>query len=294
VAKAREQAALANDELRELVRGLHPSGLSEYGLGPTLAALAARSPLPLNIGELPDRRLSEPLETTVFYLVSEALSNAMKHADASEVRVDVRCSGRRLEIDVADDGAGGADAVGGSGLSGLGDRVAALDGTFAVDSPAGGGTRLTATIPLEPHRAPREAFLEFGFEGDDGLGERLVQLVLEGKKTVSTSLAREWELEGGPPRIGQRLPVFDGSGRRRATVEVTQVMVVPFSIIDDDVVAAELAVGEPAEDWRATQRAFYEGAREEIALLLGEPDWHITDDEPMIVTWFEVVSEGAN
>jgi hypothetical protein len=62
--------------------------------------------------------------------------------------------------------------------------------------------------------------------------------VLEGKKTVSTSLAREWELEGGPPRIGQRLPVLDSSGRRRATVEVTQVMVVPFSIIDDDVVAA--------------------------------------------------------
>jgi uncharacterized protein YhfF len=116
--------------------------------------------------------------------------------------------------------------------------------------------------------------------------------VLEGRKTVSTSLQREWELEGGPPRIGQRLPVLDGTGRRRAIVEVTQVMVVPFSIIDDDIVAAELAAGESAEDWRASQRAFYEGSREEMALLLGEPGWRITDDEPIIVTWFGLVEGG--
>jgi signal transduction histidine kinase/uncharacterized protein YhfF len=294
VAKAREQARLANEELRELARGLHPAGLVEYGLGHALAALATSSPLPLRLDELPDRRLPEAVETTIFYLVSEGLANAMKHADATEVRVRVRRDGRQLVVDVADDGAGGADPRAGSGLAGLGDRVAALGGTLEVDSPAGRGTRLAAAIPLDLHRSPREPYLEFGYEDDGGLGERLVRLVLEGRKTVSTSLAREWDLEGGPPRIGQRLPVLDGTGRRRATVEVTQVMVVPFSIIDDDVVAAELAAGESADDWRDAQRAFYEGAREELALLLGEPGWHITDDEPMIVTWFEVVEEGAD
>jgi signal transduction histidine kinase/uncharacterized protein YhfF len=294
MARAREQALLANEELRELARGLHPAGLVEYGLGHALAALAARSPLPLRIGELPDRRLPEPMETTIFYLVSEALANAMKHARASEVRVEVRAHGPRLSVEVSDDGEGGADALAGSGLAGLGDRVATLGGVLEIDSPAGGGTRLAATIPLELFRTAREPFLEFGFEGDDGLGEHLIELILAGRKTVSTSLAREWELEGGPPRIGQRLPVLDGTGRRRAIVEVTQVMVVPFSIIDDDVVAAELAAGEPAEDWRVAQRAFYEGAREELALLLGEPGWHITDDEPMIVVWFELVQEGAD
>ncbi len=293
VAKAREQAGLANQELRELARGLHPAGLVEYGLGHALAALAASSPLPLRIGALPDRRLPEAVETTVYYLASEGLANAMKHAGATEARVEVRQDGRRLAVEVADDGSGGADPLAGSGLAGLGDRVAALGGTLEVDSPAGHGTRLTAAIPLELHRSQRAPFLEFGYEGDDGLGERLVGLVLEGRKTVSTSLAREWELEGGPPRIGQRLDVLDGSGRRRATVEVTQVMVVPFSIIDDDVVAAELAAEESAEDWRDAQRAFYEGAREELALLLGEPGWHITDDEPMIVTWFELLPDEA-
>jgi signal transduction histidine kinase/uncharacterized protein YhfF len=292
VARAREQATLANDELRELARGLHPAGLSEYGLGHALAALAARSPLPLRIAELPDRRLPEPVETTIFYLASEGLANAMKHAGASEVRVTVRQDARQLEAEIADDGSGGADPLAGSGLAGLADRVAALGGALDVDSPPGGGTRLAASIPLEPYRSGREPFLEFGYEGDGGLGEHLIQLVLEGRKTVSTSLQREWELEGGPPRIGQRLPVLDGAGRRRAIVEVTQVMVVPFSIIDDDIVAAELAAGESAEDWRASQRAFYEGSREEMALLLGEPGWRITDDEPIIVTWFALVEGG--
>src|SRR5512132_936631 len=265
IAQAREQAAMANEELRELARGLHPAGLTEYGLGHALAALATRSPLSLQIGELPDRRLPEAVEVALFYLVSEALSNALKHAQATEVRADVRLRGGRVVAEVVDDGAGGASAEGGSGLAGLTDRLAALDGTLRVHSPAGGGTQLEATIPLEPYR--REPVLEFGFEGDDGLGERLIGLILDRRKTATVALAREWELEGGAPRIGQRLPVLDARGHRRATVEVTQVMVVPFAVIDDDVVAAELAGVSSAEDWRATQREFYETRREETAVL---------------------------
>jgi signal transduction histidine kinase/uncharacterized protein YhfF len=288
LAQAREQATIANEELRELARGLHPAGLAEYGLAHALAALAARSPLPLAIGDLPDRRLPEAVEVALYYLVSEALANAIKHAGASEVRAEVRLFGGRVVAEVADNGAGGASVEGGSGLAGLADRLAALDGTLRVDSPAGSGTRLEATIPLEPYR--REPVLEFGFEGDEGLGDRLITLILDGRKTATVALAREWDLEGGAPRIGQRLPVLDAQGRRRATVEVTQVMVVPFAVIDDDVVAAELAGVSSAEDWRLTQREFYETRREETALLLGEPGWELTDEEPMVVTWFELVS----
>jgi signal transduction histidine kinase/uncharacterized protein YhfF len=286
VEQAREQASLAGDELRELVRGLHPSGLSEHGLGHALAALATRSPIPLRIDKLPERRLPAPVEATVFYLVSEGLTNALKHAAASEVRVEVRLLGQRLLVAVRDDGRGGADASAGSGLAGLADRVAALGGTLRVDSPSGEGTRLEAAITLAPWRTAREPFLEFGHGDDGGLGERLLQLVLDGRKTVSVALAREWDLEGGPPRPGQRIPVLDSSGARRATVEVVRVTVVPFADVDDDVIAASEAGVESAEQWRALQRVFYDGCRDEVALLLGEPGWRLTEDEPMVVTWF--------
>jgi signal transduction histidine kinase/uncharacterized protein YhfF len=292
IERVREEAVLAHTELRELARGLHPAGLTERGLAGALEALGARSDLALRIEAMPERRLPDPVAVTVYYLVSEALSNAVKYADASALRVEVAMREREVVATVSDDGTGGAQPEAGTGLLGLADRVAALGGRLVIDSPPRGGTTLAATIPLAPWRTAQEPFLEFGYEGDGGLGEHLIQLVLEGRKTVSTSLQREWELEGGPPRIGQRLPVLDGAGRRRAIVEVTQVMVVPFSIIDDDIVAAELAAGESAEDWRASQRAFYEGSREEMALLLGEPGWRITDDEPIIVTWFALVEGG--
>jgi signal transduction histidine kinase/uncharacterized protein YhfF len=284
--QAREQAALAGEELRELVRGLHPAGLSEHGLGPAFAALAARSPLPLRIDELPERRLPAAVEATAFYIVSEALTNALKHANANEVRVEVRLLGQRLLVAVADDGCGGADRGGGTGLAGLADRVSSLGGSLRVDSPPGEGTRLEATITLAPWRTMREPFLEFGHDGDGGLGARLLQLVLDGRKTVSVALAREWDLEGGPPRPGQRIPVLDGSGTKRATVEVVRVTVVPFADVDDDVVAASEAGVDTAAEWRAMQRVFYDGCQDEVALLLGEPGWRLTDDEPMVVTWF--------
>ena len=100
-------------------------------------------------------------------------------------------------VTVADDGRGGADTAGGSGLAGLSDRVAALGGSLAVDSPPGGGTVLTATIPLAPWRSAHEPFLEFGHPEDGGRGEANVQAVIAGTRTLSVTLSREWELEGG-------------------------------------------------------------------------------------------------
>jgi signal transduction histidine kinase/uncharacterized protein YhfF len=293
VEQAREEAQLAGDELRELARGLHPAGLAERGLGAALAAVAERSALPVILADVPDRRLPDPVEVTIYYLVSEALTNAVKHAAAGELRVSVRQIAGAVVAEVSDDGIGGADATVGGGLSGLRDRVEALGGTLAVESPTGRGTRLMATIPLSPWRTAREPFLEFGFEGDDGLGERLIRQVMDGRKTAAVSLAREWELEGGPPRIGQLLPVRDHTGRRWTAVEVVRVTVVPFSEIGADVVDAESAGTRTLEEWRAQQQLVYDGCREETALLLGEEGWRLTDREPMVIVWFRRAEQPA-
>jgi uncharacterized protein YhfF len=103
---------------------------------------------------------------------------------------------------------------------------------------------------------------------------------------VSVALAREWDLEGGPPRPGQRIPVLDSKGTRRAIVEVVRVTVVPFCDVDSDMVEASQAGVATVGEWHDLQRAFYESCRDEVALLLGEPGWRLTDDEPMVVTWF--------
>jgi signal transduction histidine kinase/uncharacterized protein YhfF len=288
LAQAREQVTLANRELRELVRGLHPAGLAERGLGHGLETLASASPLPLRVEALPERRLPEPVEVTIYYLVSEGLTNAAKHAEAGEVRVTVEQRGPVVVATVADDGCGGAAPGTGSGLDGLGDRVRALGGRFEVDSPPGEGTTLRARIPLAPWRTAHEPFLEFGHEGDGGVGERIIAQVLSGEKTVTVSLAREWELEGGTPRIGQRLPIRDHAGQRRASAEVVRVAVVPFGGIGPDIVAAERVGTATVDEWRANQQRFYDRCRDEIALLLGEPGWRLTDAEPMVITWFRL------
>lgn len=292
--RAHEEARLATDELRELARGLHPAGLTEKGLGPALEALAGRAPeqVSVRITRLPERRLPAPIELTAYYLAAEALTNAVRHADASALTVAVHQRPDVAEIVIADDGRGGADEHGGSGLRGLRDRVAALGGALRIDSPPGHGTRLEATVPVAPWRSAHEPFLEFGHPDDDGRGERSIQRLIDGEKTASVTLAREWELEGGIPPIGQHLPVIDHEGRRRATVEVGRVAVLPFTEIGPDVIAAT-ATGEPTpEAWRRAQHAFYDACRDELALLFGEPGWRFTDEEPMVVTWYRPVAGG--
>jgi signal transduction histidine kinase/uncharacterized protein YhfF len=289
VTEARGHATDAGRDLRELARGLHPVGLTERGLDGALKLLAGRSPLPLRLDALPARRLPDAIELTVFYIVSEALSNASRYSEATEVRVEIVQRHRTLHVVVADDGVGGADDHAGSGLRGLGDRVTALGGTLKVVSPPGEGTRLEASIPLAPWRDARDPFLEFGHERDDGAGERSIGRVLAGTKTATVSLAREWELEGGTPRIGQVLPVRDHRGARRCEVVVTRVAVLPFGEISEDIMRAESAGAQTLEQWREGYYSFYAGCREHIATLLGEPDWELTEDEPMVITWFRLL-----
>jgi PAS domain S-box-containing protein len=138
----------AVDELRELARGIHPAILTERGLGPALAALARRSPIPASVEIVADERPPLAAEATAYFVVSEALANAAKYSKATAVEVAVLRSDDVLVVAVTDDGVGGADPAAGSGLGGLTDRVAALEGTLIVRSPPGGGTRVEAVIPF--------------------------------------------------------------------------------------------------------------------------------------------------
>jgi len=144
--EAAEELRLALAELRELARGIYPVILSEAGLGPALASLAERSPIPATVAAAPADRLPARVEETVYYVASEALANAAKHARATAVTISARRCDRGLEVEVGDNGVGGANPDG-SGLRGLADRVAALDGHLRVDSPTGRGTRITAELP---------------------------------------------------------------------------------------------------------------------------------------------------
>jgi PAS domain S-box-containing protein len=145
---AGNELALALDELRELARGLHPAVLSDRGLRAAVEMLAGRAPVPVEIAEIADERLPEPVEAAAYYLIAEALTNVTKYAQASTVRVRVVVSDSRVVVEVSDDGVGGADPTGGSGLRGLADRVEALGGSLDVFSPAGAGTTLLAEIPV--------------------------------------------------------------------------------------------------------------------------------------------------
>ncbi len=150
---AAEELALALDELRELARGLHPAVLSDRGLRAAVEMLAGRAPLPVEIAEVPEERLPEPVEAAAYYLIAEALTNVAKYAEASSVRVRVAAAPPGLVVEVSDDGVGGADPARGSGLRGLADRVEALGGSLAVVSPPGAGTTLRAEIGLDQSAA---------------------------------------------------------------------------------------------------------------------------------------------
>jgi signal transduction histidine kinase len=134
------------DEIRELASGLHPSMLTEWGLGRALQALLERTPLPVELAAIPERRLPEPVEATAYYVVAEGLSNVYKHAHARHVVVQAATDEHRLTVTVIDDGVGGADETG-RGLRGLTDRVETVGGVLMVETRAGGGTQLRAEIP---------------------------------------------------------------------------------------------------------------------------------------------------
>jgi PAS domain S-box-containing protein len=147
LAGAREELTYALEDLRELARGIHPAVLTDRGLGAAVDALVARSPLPVE-AEVEQLTLPAAVEAAAYYVVAEALTNVVKYANASSASVRIAREDGVLAVSVGDDGVGGADPMSGSGLRGLADRVAALDGSLSVASPQGGGTAVRAEIPL--------------------------------------------------------------------------------------------------------------------------------------------------
>jgi PAS domain S-box-containing protein len=146
--EAKVELADALEELRELARGIHPAILTDRGLMPALEMLAGRASIPVEVSATLTERLPPSVEAAAYYIVAEALTNASKHARASRVGVHVDHTDGRVLVEVSDDGVGGADQRGGSGLRGLRDRVEALGGELAIASPEGAGTTLTARLPV--------------------------------------------------------------------------------------------------------------------------------------------------
>jgi PAS domain S-box-containing protein len=149
LSRIESELASALDELREMSRGIHPSILSEGGLRPALRALARRSAIPVALDVTTERRLAEPIEAAAYFVASEALTNATKHAQASRIDVSLAPRDGVLLLSIRDDGVGGAGFGQGSGLVGLRDRVEALGGTIRIESPPGAGTLLVVALPLE-------------------------------------------------------------------------------------------------------------------------------------------------
>ncbi len=150
VAEAHEEAKAALREIRDLVRGIHPVILEDRGLDAALSAVVARVPIPVTLQIEVAQRPPAAIESTAYFVVTEALTNVTRHAQASEAHVAIVRAADRMVIEVRDDGVGGADAARGTGLAGLRNRVAALGGTLDVISPAGGPTTLLATVPVGP------------------------------------------------------------------------------------------------------------------------------------------------
>jgi len=150
IERAHEDAKEALKELRDLVQGLHPAILADRGLDAALSGIAARAPFPVDLtAELPSANLPAATEAVAFFIVSEALSNVAKHAHATSARVSVRAADGVLTVTIADNGRGGARTGAGSGLTGLRQRAASVDGTLHIDSPPGGPTVITAELPCE-------------------------------------------------------------------------------------------------------------------------------------------------
>jgi signal transduction histidine kinase len=148
VEEAATQLQLAIGELRELARGIHPAVLTDRGLGPALTSLAERCPVPVLLDNRVRRRLPPPVEGALYFVAAEALTNVARYSGAPEVRVTLVDEGDEVVLEIADDGVGGADRTRGTGLLGLADRVAVVDGTMTVQSPAGLGTRVGVRVPV--------------------------------------------------------------------------------------------------------------------------------------------------
>ncbi|MEU5696511.1 sensor domain-containing protein [Actinosynnema sp. NPDC020468] len=147
VAEAQRQARRASTAIREQIRGIHPRVLTDLGLAAALGELAERCPVPVRVGFAGRERLTDAIESAAYFVVSEALTNVVRHADAGRVDVDGGVEGGLLVVTVTDDGRGGADPDAGTGLRGLADRVAVVGGTLTVDSPVGGPTTLRLEVP---------------------------------------------------------------------------------------------------------------------------------------------------
>jgi signal transduction histidine kinase len=137
------------DELREISRGLHPAILAQAGLEPALRSLTRRAALPVTLDIDVGERLPESVEVAAYYVVSEGLANAAKHANASGAEVELKVGQTALRVGIRDDGIGGADPARGSGILGLRDRAEALGGTMVLASPPGEGTDLVVELPIE-------------------------------------------------------------------------------------------------------------------------------------------------
>jgi signal transduction histidine kinase len=148
VSDALDQLGQALTELRELARGIHPAVLSERGLAAALESLVARSPVPVEL-QATNVAGESAAEAAIYFTIAEALTNVAKHAHARFARVRVEIQNGALTAEIEDDGVGGAFVSAGSGLNGLSDRLRALGGTLAIDSPGGGGTMIRARVPLE-------------------------------------------------------------------------------------------------------------------------------------------------
>lgn len=147
LAKAQEQVTLAVDELRELSRGVHPKALTDHGLAAAVENLSARSALPVTVDIRLPRRLPLSVETTAYFVIAEALTNATKHSEATRTEVHARLHTDVLVLSVRDNGVGGASPAAGTGLTGLADRAAAADGRLRISSPPGGPTLLHVELP---------------------------------------------------------------------------------------------------------------------------------------------------
>src|SRR5829696_9204727 len=156
VRQAGDEANLALRELRDLARGIHPAILTNRGLPAALEDLASRATVPVEVVATPEERLPGAVEAAAYFVVSECLANIGKHAHAETATVAVSAQDGHVTVEVSDDGVGGAALDGGSGIQGLADRVGALSGSLAVDSPPGVGTRVTAVIPLNAVEAAED------------------------------------------------------------------------------------------------------------------------------------------